>query len=395
MVDQSELPFRILCRQHGATLAYTPMMHARLCAQSERLSAKMFDPAPGAVDRPLIAQFAGSDAASIIAAARRVQDRVDGVDLNFGCPQGIAQRGGYGAFLLETDWDWLVAMVAEVAAALRVPLTIKLRLVMDEAHRPSVDRTVELCRRLEAAGVSLIALHGRTRLEIKQQQRSPDWTAIATVKRALRIPVVANGGIYTRADVDACLAATGADGVMSAEGLLEDPSLFAHTPVAPSALAAEYLELAKLYPPVSLKPVRGHVFKLLHADAMRQPQLARALQTARGMDAVVRAADELIGSRLTRRRDDDGARDPLVESWYHRHRVQSPDAPGPGVGRDDDGVAHAASEGAGAAPADGGGFCGIEGARSAKQNNKQCEEEMTLDWLESCEHPASNASVRC
>jgi len=321
MVDHSELPFRVLCRRYGATLAYTPMIHAAQFNQSSKTRKRAFDPSPDGADRPLVAQFAGCDAATIIAAAKHVEASVDAVDLNFGCPQKIACRGGYGSFLLERDWDWLVGMVAQVARGLNVPLTLKLRLVMGPDGTASIERTVELCRRLEQAGVSLITLHGRTRLEIKREQRQADWAAIGAVRRALGIPIIANGGVYTLADARACIEATGADGVMSAEGLLEDPALFSGLSVPRENIAQEYLELARQYPPFSLRPVRGHLFKLLHAEATTHTLLARKMQTARNFEEIVAATNVLISARVARRGAGADARDPIHLAWYFRHRV--------------------------------------------------------------------------
>ena len=90
MVNQSELAFRMLARQYGAELCYTPMLHSTLFAQEEVYRRDNFD--PHAADRPLVAQFCGDDPATLLAAARHVQGRCDAVDLNLGCPQAIAGR---------------------------------------------------------------------------------------------------------------------------------------------------------------------------------------------------------------------------------------------------------------------------------------------------------------
>ena len=94
MVNQSELAFRLLARHHGARLTYTPMLHSRLFAAEEAYRLENFD--EHASDRPLVAQFCGDDPATLVAAARLIQHRCDAVDLNCGCPQGIARRGHYG-----------------------------------------------------------------------------------------------------------------------------------------------------------------------------------------------------------------------------------------------------------------------------------------------------------
>lgn len=112
MVDQSELAWRILSRLHGADLVYTPMIHAALFSSDDHPSylRAQFDLAMGeegraGLDRPLMAQFCANDPKVFLRAAMRIAEpgACDAVDLNLGCPQGIAKRGRYGAFLFE-DW---------------------------------------------------------------------------------------------------------------------------------------------------------------------------------------------------------------------------------------------------------------------------------------------------
>ena len=94
MVNQSELAFRLLARKHGAGLTYTPMLHSSRFAADEAYRLENFD--EHASDRPLVVQFCGDDPATLLAAARLVQNRCDAIDINCGCPQGIARRGHYG-----------------------------------------------------------------------------------------------------------------------------------------------------------------------------------------------------------------------------------------------------------------------------------------------------------
>ena len=121
-----------------------------------------------------------------------IEEHVDAIDLNFGCPQGIARKGRYGAFLLDEP-DVMVSLVKTLADGLSIPVTAKLRLL------PSRPASLELCKRLEDAGASVLTVHGRTREQNKQKSGSADWDAIATVVDALGVPVIANGGIATRA----------------------------------------------------------------------------------------------------------------------------------------------------------------------------------------------------
>lgn len=99
MVDQSELSFRMLCRNHGTQLCYTPMLHSRLTVEDKTYLSVNFSTCKE--DRPLVVQFCGNDPDTLLQACQKVEDKCDAVDINFGCPQGIAKRGNYGSFLLE------------------------------------------------------------------------------------------------------------------------------------------------------------------------------------------------------------------------------------------------------------------------------------------------------
>jgi tRNA-dihydrouridine synthase B len=176
------------------------------------------------------------------------------IDINMGCPvQKIAKKGG-GSGLIK-DPELAARIVATVAAAVSIPVTVKTRLGWcgDPAHVGSqaaiTDAAVHWCRRLEAAGAQLLTLHGRTR-EQGFKGRA-DWEAIAAVKGALGIPLIANGDVNTPADALACLNITGADGVMVGRGTMGAPWLvgqiaaaLAGQPVPETPSPAERLALA-------------------------------------------------------------------------------------------------------------------------------------------------------
>lgn len=315
MVDQSELAWRILSRRHGADLVYTPMIHSKMYMEHKKARIGFFDKATGEegcakfellkaekgkgreevadvgvdTDRPLFAQFCGNDPDTLLAAAKSIQQHCDAVDLNLGCPQGIAKRGNYGAFL-QSDWHLIFRLINTLHIELKVPVTAKMRVFTD------LDRTVAYARMLERAGAQIITVHGRTREMKGQLSGLADWDKIRAVKEAVKVPVFANGNILFRQDVTRALERTGADGVMSAEGNLYNPCVFhepdTDDPLYPLApiypfpdlimLCNEYLDIvASLKTKTSATSVKGHMFKLTRPALEVHPDLRRVFGPAR------------------------------------------------------------------------------------------------------------------
>lgn len=288
MVGQCDLPFRLLTRRHGARLVYSEMLMADEFVASAKYRQIGLGLGSGPLpegDHPLIVQFAVNDPAILLRAAVIAQNEcgADAVDINLGCPQNRAREGHYGSFLHDPcDWDLVCSMVRVCAtsSALHIPVTCKIRL------QPTVESTIEFCKRLEAAGAALIAVHGRQRGDEKHRRSgAADLEAIREIKSALRIPVLSNGNVSSYADAIRALHITGCDGVMSAEEILRDPALFercercleqlvthdddqkeasegghasAHEASADMAnpdvvgLASEYVSLCELHPPSSV-----------------------------------------------------------------------------------------------------------------------------------------------
>jgi len=188
---------------------------------------------------------------SMADAARRAEDAgAFLIDINMGCPvRKIARKGG-GSGLIR-DPDLACTIVEAVVAAVGVPVTVKTRLgwCSDPQEPDSHAAAMAWCQRLETAGAQLLTLHGRTR-EQRFSGRA-DWEAIAAVKRTLRIPVIANGDVFTPDDARKCLELTGADGVMVGRGTMGAPWLVGQIdaalkglPIPPTPGASERLRIA-------------------------------------------------------------------------------------------------------------------------------------------------------
>lgn len=167
---------------------------------------------------------------------------MDAVDLNFGCPQNIARKGRYGAFLME-EWDLISRLVRTLHEGLDVPVTCKIRMF------PEREKTIEYAKMIEASGCQMLTVHGRTIKQKGQLSGLADWETIKAVKEALSIPVVANGNILYEEDVDECIRQTGVDGVMSAEANLTNPTVFSKGQHKVWEITEEYFDIAKVAQP--------------------------------------------------------------------------------------------------------------------------------------------------
>ncbi len=300
MVGASELAFRLLCRRYGCQLAYTPMISSARFAIDEEYRKQEFQTVPE--DRPLVCHFSANDPAQMLQAARYVEHRCDAIDLNLGCPQRVAFVGHYGSFLLdEADRPLVLSIVRTMSDALSIPIFVKIRLL------DTIEKTVELCQQLADAGAALIAIHARYRVNLVDRTGpgARDGPAfldqVAVVRKALpsRITLIANGNIREHKDLQANLELTGATGVMSAEGLLDNPAIFSKDFHNKDRLdlATEYLDLVKLYP-VPMKCLVFHIRRMAR-DQLNAYQMMEECVSCKTPEEVRAVVDKCIAFRDT------------------------------------------------------------------------------------------------
>lgn len=246
-------------QEKSKMLAYTPMFHARLFSEDPKyLKAHFQATRPSAAptkkktatttmdgaeaqteaaklpawldgnpsnDRPLFVQFCANDPEALLCAARQVAPYCDAVDLNLGCPQGIARKGHYGAFLQE-DQDLIFRLINRLHTELGIPVSAKIRILETR------EQTLAYAQNVLKAGASILTVHGRRREQKGHLTGVADWETLRFLRESLPADTVlfANGNVLQHGDLEECLAATGFDGVMSAEGNLSDPALFAAPP---------------------------------------------------------------------------------------------------------------------------------------------------------------------
>lgn len=267
MAGITDLPFRLICRRLGCGMTVSEMVSAKGLLYKNVKTTEMLRIDDG--ERPTAIQLFGSVPEELAEAARMVEaSGADIIDFNMGCPVPKIVNNGEGSALMKQPQlahDILAAMVK----AVKIPVTVKFRAGWDDSSR----NAVEIAKAVEAAGVSAVAVHGRTRQQFYEGKA--DWGIIAEVKQAVKVPVFGNGDIFTVEDGLRMLEETGVDGLMIGRGADGNPWIFRELaavlrgeerPAAPSlqerlAQAAEHLDMLIDYKGehISVKEMRRHI----------------------------------------------------------------------------------------------------------------------------------------
>ena len=217
MAGITDLPFRILCKENGAGLVCTEMASSKALFYDDEKTMKLLNTKNE--KRPIAVQIFGSEIEAMAKGTECVNEIADIIDINMGCPAPKVVKNGDGSKLL-LNLDLAEDIVKTVVEKSKHPVSVKIRKGWDSNNIVAVD----IAKRIERAGASMITIHGRTREEF--YSGNADWDIIKEVKNAVHIPVIGNGDIKSAKDAKKMFEYTGVDGIMIGRASLGNPWIF-------------------------------------------------------------------------------------------------------------------------------------------------------------------------
>lgn len=247
MAGISNAAFRVTVKEFGAGLVVCEMISDKGIQTRNKKTLDMLHIEEN--EYPLSVQIFGGDKANLVEAAKFVEANTQAaiIDINMGCPVNKIIKAEAGAKWL-LDPNKVYEMVAAVADAVKVPVTVKMRIGWDSDHVFAVENALAA----ERAGAGAVAMHGRTRVQMYEGQA--DWDVLRQVKQELTIPFMGNGDVRTPMDAKRMLEEVGADGVMIGRAALGNPWMIYQTKhyletgiLLPEPSAREKIKTAKLH----------------------------------------------------------------------------------------------------------------------------------------------------
>jgi tRNA-dihydrouridine synthase B len=304
MAGVTDAAMRGIADRFGASATVAEMITAEGVARGDRETKIRLAGSPG--QGPRVIQIAARDRMGVAEAARYAETAgADWIDINMGCPCKRV-TGGFAGSALMRDLDHAASLVAAAVEAVALPVTVKMRLGWDDASR----NAAELATRAEREGAAMITVHGRTRQQF--YKGVSDWRAVAEVKTAVGIPVVANGDCCSVDDAAEMLRLSGADAVMIGRAAIGQPWLVGDAAhflehgqrrPAPSlatrfALACEHLDslVATMGALAGLRHARKHL-----AAYVDRAGVAHGAEATKVRQSLLTAEDPIAAKRLLQR----------------------------------------------------------------------------------------------
>ncbi len=214
----TDSPFRRICKEQGAGLVYSEMISGKGLYYNDKATERLLRIYED--EKPIAFQIFGSEPDIIADAAKRLANRENCIlDINMGCPVPKVIKNGEGSALLKNP-DLVSAIVKAAVSSAGKPVTAKIRIGWDAE---SIN-AVQIAKVAEAAGAGAIGVHGRTREQYYSGKAN--WDVIRQVKKAVSIPVIGNGDVFSGMDAIRLIEYTGCDFVMIARGALGNPWIF-------------------------------------------------------------------------------------------------------------------------------------------------------------------------
>ncbi|WP_300698892.1 tRNA dihydrouridine synthase DusB [uncultured Bacteroides sp.] len=220
MEDVTDPAFRLMCKNFGADMVYTEFVSADALIRSVSKTEQKLNISDE--ERPVAIQIYGKDTATMVEAARIVEEaRPDLLDLNFGCPVKRVAGKGAGAGMLQNT-PKMLEITRAVVDAVNIPVTVKTRLGWDANSKI----IVELAEQLQDCGIAALTIHGRTRAQMYTGEA--DWTLIGEVKKnpRMHIPIIGNGDITTPQRAKECFDLYEVDAIMIGRASFGRPWIF-------------------------------------------------------------------------------------------------------------------------------------------------------------------------